>query len=457
MIEVGLYFTDEICGGDKNGVYPIPVIKAGGFEDLNSAFLSTARSLTFKEVPNRDHLAETLQGIRTLPSNVFQEVDKAKQLSLKLKSCPLRFSLEKLRNSVSSVHIKFPILASPITYGSASQLIKIALLSRDWKQNEPSKCLKADSVDGFPGDVSAKVRRLKHHYLTLDPDLDGWQSSGIYVPPGEVIRLRISDQAMSGYTNLEITVRIGSHTDRLKMLPVSGSSPHQLKRYPEITSARLWLPQYSAPADNLPFTVESGESRASTFEAATPFGGILYLELSQRNYIKRNTDSAITILVDGGVLNNYWNKRIYTGQIPTGEFINSYPHSRSNEMKTVLGGPWSELEGDYIILTVPTRELVPISGIYDLVDFWDQVIANELALSGQSITKKERIVHDIQISAVMHSNPSDKYSSGIYAFWLPRNGSIRCRHQQKPAQGRAPQRQNTLCQPLLGCLPRIRP
>lgn len=94
-------------------------------------------------------------------------------------------------------------------------------------------------------------------------------------------------------------------------------------------------------------------------------------------------------------------------EVPWSSVTDSYPHGSmpwAERVAQYSGAPWGEIEGRYIVLTVPTDALLKLTDPRPLLEFWDTVLAHELALSGQQIKHKERVVPDQQISAVSRTH-----------------------------------------------------
>ena len=85
---------------------------------------------------------------------------------------------------------------------------------------------------------------------------------------------------------------------------------------------------------------------------------------------------------------------------------NKHPHTNpTHSLARTAPAPWAELEGDYIILSVPSKTIRHLDNPTDVVSYWDRVMVSHCDLAGCPLPKrKERVVVDQQISAgYMHS------------------------------------------------------
>jgi len=216
----------------------------------------------------------------------------------------------------------------------------------------PTEVRPAPGVDAFPGAVSADAPRLERR-LQFAASTPGWHSTGLYVPPGEVVELRRDGRA-AGWT-----VRVGCHTDRLW-------SKARWERWPEVS--RTWA---------------LGTRSALTL--ASPFGGLLYLEPGE--------GAQDLELVVAGV-------------VEAPRFDLADPASVEGwATRRAAPGPWAELQGRRLILTVPSAAVRALDDPATLLAWWDRVVASHDALAQLPLgARAERVVADVQLSGgYMHS------------------------------------------------------
>jgi enhancin-like peptidase M60 family/peptidase M60-like protein len=202
----------------------------------------------------------------------------------------------------------------------------------------------------FPGPVPKAAPRLRRR-VTLDAK-PGWQSTGLYAAPGEVVRLS-SPRAIPS-----LRVRIGCHTDRLY-------HKESWRRAPEISLSRA-MPGRSLAISNA-------------------FGGLIYLEA------KVGTQGAVTI--EGAVAA----PRYVLGQTDLAAWRETIRHHPA---------PWAELASDKIVVSVPSRHVRGLSDPQRLMAFWDRIAdaCADLAAIPRERARPERYVADVQISAgYMHA------------------------------------------------------
>ncbi len=193
--------------------------------------------------------------------------------------------------------------------------------------------------------------------LTIDLAVLGWHSTGLYAPPGSVITVSAAPGLPAGSG---LSVRIGAHTDL------------------------LWD---RATWPRVPDIVRSFALHGEKTEAASPFGGLVYLEVP---------DNAIpgtaSLTVAGAV------------EAPL------YEHGKTTaeEWKAIRErpGPWAELATAKVILTVPSSQVRGLDDPVSVMALWDRLLdaAADLAAIPQDRRRPERYVADVEISVgYMHS------------------------------------------------------
>lgn len=206
----------------------------------------------------------------------------------------------------------------------------------------------------FPGEVPKQARRVTQT-VRLDTAVPSWHSTGLYAPPGEPIRVSVPASA----AGKGLAVRIGAHSDRLW-------HANSWSRWPEICRQ---------------FPVAAAE-----ITVANPFGGLIYLDVPKQSAL-----GVTSVEIAGAVEAPHY----ALGRTAAGD----WPEIRRRP------APWAELEGERVVLTVPSAEVRNLRDPEKLMEFWDGVVAACDQLSGRPRQEaKQRYVADVQISAgYMHS------------------------------------------------------
>ncbi len=113
---------------------------------------------------------------------------------------------------------------------------------------------------------------------------------------------------------------------------------------------------------------------------ANSFGGLVYL-------VPSAGAGDLEVQVDGAV------------QAPIFDRNNPISNEAWQKMKKAPG-PWAELVGNYLILSVPTYSIQDLDNPMELITFWDDLVASHFELAAEPLpTRPERFVSDAQISA----------------------------------------------------------
>ncbi len=204
----------------------------------------------------------------------------------------------------------------------------------------------------FPGAVPADAPAVSRA-ITIDLAVPGWHSTGLYSPPGKVVTV-----AAPAGTNL--TLRIGAHSDR------------------------LW---HHARWSRVPDIARSVPLRGEKTEAASPFGGLVYIEVPSNA-----KPGAPSLTISGAVEAPFYER----GKTDAAEW----------KLIRARPGPWAELATRKVILTVPSSEIRALDDPGPLMELWDRILdaAADLAAIPHDRRRPERYVSDVQISAgYMHS------------------------------------------------------
>lgn len=222
---------------------------------------------------------------------------------------------------------------------------------------EPNKLRLHPAAETFPGAVPNGVLPLNGRLIKVDTARPDWHSTGLYAPPGALIRLEVPANA----TGKGLGVRIGCHTDKLW-------KKDSWARMPEISRLEKVL---------TPVT-----------EAANSFGGLIYVDVP-----KGCTLGEIEVKISGGIAAPYY----VLGKTDLKEWVNEGRRAPA---------PWAELECAGVILSVPSSAIRELENPEELMQLWLKIVQAEDALAGISADRlrPERIVADAQISVgYMHS------------------------------------------------------
>lgn len=248
-----------------------------------------------------------------------------------------------------------PTRENPVTVNTPFARLGAVLYSQQWKRLDVKKIVAYPSAASFPGAVAKDAP----HITRSIPIVGGaarWVSTGLYAPPGSVVTITAPDKASQS-----CAVRIGSHTDTLWHLP-------QWERFPDISMRR-------------PLSAE-------TTRIASPFGGLIYVDVPEE--LSKATASSVTI--SGAVAAPYFIRGV-TSLADWKATIRNTP------------GPWAELAGNNVILTVPSSVVRDLDDPEALMVYWDEVMDRCYELYAEPHRPRpERYCVDRQISAgYMHS------------------------------------------------------
>lgn len=233
----------------------------------------------------------------------------------------------------------------------ALERLAVMLESRLWSDLPAEEIPAAPGADQFPGAVAADALRITLE-VDLSANLQGWQSTGLYLAPGEILQTTVLNEGVEGWS-----IRVGCHADRIW-------HKDNWQRWPEISA--VW-----------PLT--DGGTYAS------PYGGSVYL-------VPSGTASALTVQIDGAV-----EAPLYERKNPLS--VEAWKEARQ------APGPWAELVGNYIVLSVPTYAIQDLEDPEALLAYWDELVRSHYEFGAEELpARPERFVADAQISAgYMHS------------------------------------------------------
>lgn len=264
--------------------------------------------------------------------------------------------LAELQKACAQVPQEVLSLSKPVTQADPLARLAIAVQTEQIKRLPPEKVKAHPSAQTFPGGVPQAAPRVERT-VSIDTRIPRWHSTGLYAAPGEVITIEILPQA----TDKGLSVRIGVHTDTLWHLP-------KWERAPEIS--------FSLPL------------KSAVTRVASAFGGAVVIEVPEGCSLGR-----IAITIRGAVEAPYF-VRAKTSLEAWRRTIRYAP------------APWAELQGQRVILSVPSRVVRTLDDPESVLAFWDAVADACAELAGIPAERlfPERYVCDRQISAgYMHS------------------------------------------------------
>lgn len=266
---------------------------------------------------------------------------------------------------------------------------------KEYRKITPEFLVKHPAADFFPGAVPESIPRVNDSFKT-DNEIRDWQFTGLYAPPGEIIRVHASSAGIgAGYR-----IRIGSHEDNL----LEGRKKNKWKRFPTIIRE---------------FYVNN-----STVEIANPFGGMIYIlapEPPARRKISSGSQARIPRYARFEFIGVVEAPNYELGETKLAEWT----HRRN------APAPWAQLAGKHFIATVPSEAVRGIRDPKKLVEFWDKTIESLNKLSGreEEREKRECIVFDVDSTGFAgHAGetivlPLELVKTFVDLDYIARNGS----------------------------------
>ncbi len=256
---------------------------------------------------------------------------------------------KKVNEVIQSDGLQGPSKQSPVKTDDVRRRLFVTNFSSEWKDLPANDVVAANGSEAFPGTVDKTILRGSEQ-LNLDSSVRGWQSTGLYLCPGEKLTLLVLEGDPSDWS-----IRIGCHKDKLW-------HKDSWTRWPEIT--------HFVPLRN-------------QMDVATPWGGLIYFE-SNKNAI--DVEVSITGVIEAPLFD--------LDDTETDWFA-----ERKNP------APWAEIKGHNMILSVPSSAVRNLDNPEEVAKFWDKVVSSHCELAGvDTVTRPERFVADQQISAgYMHS------------------------------------------------------
>jgi hypothetical protein len=248
-----------------------------------------------------------------------------------------------------------PTAVTPITQAMPLSRLNAVFEARRFKTLPINEIKAHPAAKDFPGSIPAGAPTTPT-LSWVDTKISGWHGTGVYAIPGRPIIITIQEKdAKKG-----LSVRIGSHTDTLWGLD-------KWERFPEIS--------FSKPLN------------ATKTQIVNPFGGTVYIEVPERCNL-----GDIGVTVSGAVQQ----PRYVRGKTSLDAWLKTIRHAP---------GPWAELEGNLVILSVPSSSVRTLDNPEALMAYWDKVMeACHKLYAAPLRSYPERYCVDRQISAgYMHS------------------------------------------------------
>lgn len=298
---------------------------------------------------------EAIRLFNTDTSEGGKTAKEAKQLKAALEELLYRRGGEVLCGPGHGVSLKWPLELLLVRYQS-------------WKaQSLPiDELYAAKSADLWPGKVPEDAERVRKK-VRLYPGEGGWISTGLYVPPGEVITIDCG--SLTG----NFTAQIGCHTDNLppKIVPLDeDGNPMDDPYDPQPINLMKVKMGWQQVTDNRPLwrwplMTRSFRIEKKREEIGHVLGGVLWFKWSGG---KRPMD----VEVSGCVQMPWFRLGIDTDQDWV-ETISKYP------------APWAEIQTKTVILTVPSEDVRHITRMEALAQWWGKAAALMLRLSGHGL------------------------------------------------------------------------
>ncbi len=279
----------------------------------------------------------------------------AKQLKAALEELLYRRGGEVLCGPSHGVSIKYPLELLLVRYQS-------------WKaQSLPmDELYAAKSADLWPGAVPRDAERVTKK-ITLYPGEGGWVSTGLYVPPGEVITIKAG--SLSG----TLTAQIGCHSDKLdpKIVPFDENGQPMDDPYdpvaPNLMKVKMGWQQVTdnRPLWRWPDMVRQFRITKKRQEIGHVLGGVLWLSWN-------GGSRPMTVEISGCVQMPWFRLGLDTNEewVST---ISKYP------------APWAEIQTKNIIFTVESKYVRDITDMVSLCQWWGKAACIMLRTAGQSL------------------------------------------------------------------------
>lgn len=298
---------------------------------------------------------EAAAGRRSLSTADRAQISRILEHALIALSPSDQILLPKL-NSFIGDRVVVPSPRTPINLSNIAARLSVARFSQAYKRDLATARQPHPAASLFPGSVTLPATDTPT-LVTVAAKRTGWVSTGLYAAPGALIIATVPAAVVEkGYS-----LRVGAQSDQLWGLD-------SWERMPDIT--------LSTP-------ITSGST-----QTANPFGGLVYLEMPYGG-----SQLSFDVMIAGAVQAPYF----MLGQTDATAWKNTIRNRP---------GPWAELEGKNIIVTVPSDNIRNLDDVAGILTLWDRIVGlqDQLAGAPNPRTSPERIIPDQQISVgYMHA------------------------------------------------------
>ena len=249
---------------------------------------------------------------------------------------------------------KSPSPETPVTSADFAARIRIVLKKNAWLANPVKKWAADPGAKVYPGLVKKGAKPAKNAEVAVDTSERRWHSTGLFANAGEPVTIQVPAKAIA----LGLQVRVGTTDD-------------------EITSAQETWIRFPVVSVTIPLT-------KPTLTFASPFGGLVYF------------------VVPFGAPKGEVVKFKVSGAYPAPHFRRGRDTSATWKKQVASArAPQAEIEGERMVITVPSVALASLKDPEWVAKFWDD--ANELdrALAGDAepLDYKQRICADTQLTS----------------------------------------------------------
>ncbi len=303
-------------------------------------------------------IAAYIEAMRVFNSNMEEGglVSKdARQLRAALEELLYRRGGEVLCGPGHGVDMRYPLELLLVRYQS-------------WKaQRLPvDQLYAAKSADLWPGKVPKDAERVKKT-VVLYPGEGGYISTGLYVPPGEVINIRCSSLTGS------LTAQIGCHSDYLdpEIVPLDDNGNPMDDPYnpvaPNMSKVKMGWQKVTdnRPLWRWPDMVRCFKIEKRDMDIGHVLGGVLWFEWSGGR-------RPMEVEVSGCVQMPWFRLGIDTNE----DWVNTiskYP------------APWAEIQTKTIIFTVESKDVRDVKDMVALAQWWGKAASLMYRLSGRGL------------------------------------------------------------------------
>ncbi len=255
----------------------------------------------------------------------------------------------------------FPTVDTPINIGDVLPRLFVADMCKQFLTKPVGAVRIHPSALNFPGYTDAETGSDKP-VVSFDPTIERWQGTGLYAPPGEIVRVEVP----TNFVDLKIKLRIGCHSDKIWEVD-------DWTRYPELCR-------------EFPVTGYSNE-------IGIAFGGPIYA-IFPPGCVPASTNPPVPVQMR------------FSGALRQPYFIRGRTTSDYwNDTGSRGPAPWSEFGSLDIVFNIPSKLVRGATKVNQFMMAWDNII--ETMRTFTSATNRnyaERIVADQQpLGGKMHA------------------------------------------------------